>query len=865
MKHRYAPGIALLVLLAAVTGAPAAVFHTTLDNGLTVIIEENHAKPMVSVQVFVRTGSMHEQEYVGSGMSHFFEHIISGGTTRTRTEAESQMLLETIGQNTNAYTTIDHTAYYIHTTTDHWTTALDLLADWMLNSLITEEEFQREKGVVQREIEQDLDSPQQQLWQLLSETRYQVHPARYPVIGYKELVQQITRDDLLTYYQRMYTTNNMVLVVVGDVNTSAALDNIRQTFGQGERRRLPALSLPTEPPQVGKRSAVKEMDIAQAHMAISFRTVPLTHADLYALDVLAYILSNGDSARLVKGIKDEQQLVYSIHSASFTPAYEQGSLSVWATLEPDQVEAAQTAILRELYRLRDDLVSPQELAKAKKQKIADHIFARQTVQDRARSLGIDMLSTYDPNFGDTYVGNIQNVTAESIRDAARRYFHDASLTTALVRPKRDAATAAPAARAPHQADAMVKRTLDNGMTLLLQRNPALPIVAMQAYFKAGVRVETPETNGLTRWMVRLLLKGTPYRSANDIATTFDAMGGSIEADSGNNSFFVTVSCLRDDMPQALDVFADVIMRPTFPEAEVEKMRRLMLAALQRQDDNWQAEVRKLFHATHFTISPYRMQPDGQAAALRQLSRADAVAFHQRYATPTNMVLAIVGDIDIERTTAWVERAFAGFQSRPLAFPPVPAEPAATQTRREVKQTRKQVAAIYLGFPGTTITNLHDRYALHILDAILSGIGFPGGWLHTDLRGRQLVYVVHAFNWLGLEPGYFGIMAATQPHQADQVVDLILQHVDKAKAGAISDAELTRAKQLAIIAERLEGQTNSDLAATAGLNELYGLGYDFSAREVERLQQVTKADVHRVAQRYLQHPTIVITTPTLEAR
>jgi zinc protease len=230
-----------------------------------------------------------------------------------------------------------------------------------------------------------------------------------------------------------------------------------------------------------------------------------------------------------------------------------------------------------------------------------------------------------------------------------------------------------------------------------------------------------------------------------------------------------------------------------------------------------------------------------------------------------MVLAIVGDIDIERTTAWVERAFTGFQSRPLAFPPVPAEPAATQTRREVKQTRKQVAAIYLGFPGTTITNLHDRYALHILDAILSGIGFPGGWLHTDLRGRQLVYVVHAFNWLGLEPGYFGIMAATQPQQADQVVDLILQHVDKAKAGAISDAELTRAKQLAIIAERLEGQTNSDLAATAGLNELYGLGYDFSAREVERLQQVTKADVHRVAQRYLQHPTIVITTPTPEAR
>ena len=865
MKHRYASCITLLALLAAVTCAPAAVFHTTLDNGLTVIIEENHAKPIVSVQVFVRTGSMHEQEYVGSGISHFFEHIISGGTTRTRTEAESRIMLETIGKKTNAYTTVDHTAYFIHTTTDHWTTALDLLADWMLNSLITEEEFQREKGVVQREIEQGLDNPRRQLFQLLRESRYKVHPARYPIIGYKELVQQITRDDLLTYYQRMYTTNNMVLVVVGDVDTTAALDNIRQTFGKGERRRLPALSLPPEPPQVGKRSAVKEMDIAQAHMAIAFRTVPLTHADLYPLDVLSYILSNGESARLVKRIKDEQQLVYSISSGSFTPAYAPGSLSVWATLEPEQVEAAQAAILQELYRLRDDLVSPEELAKAKKQKIAEHIFDRQTVQARARSLGINMLSTYDPNFDDTYVDNIQNVTAESIRDAARRYFRHDSLTTVLVRPKRDAATTTAAAQAPSSSHAMVKRTLDNGMTLLLQRNPALPIVAMHAYFKAGVRVETPETNGLTRLMARLLLKGTPYRSADDIATTFDAMGGSIKADSGNNSFYITASCLREDMPQALDVLADVIMRPTFPEAEVEKTRRLMLAALQRQNDNWQTEVRKLFHATHFTTSPYRMQPEGQEAALRQVSREDAAAFHQRYATPNNMVLAIVGDMDIERAAAWVERAFTGFQPRALAFPPVPAEPASTQTRREVKQTRKQVAAIYLGFPGTTIANMNDRYALHILDAIMSGIGFPGGWLHTDLRGRQLVYVVHAFNWLGLEPGYFGIMAATQPHQADQVVNLILQHVDKAKAGEFSDAEFTRAKQLAVIAERLEGQTNSDLASTAGLNELYGLGYDFSAGEVERLQQVTKADVQRVAQRYLQHPTIVITTPTPEAR
>jgi zinc protease len=247
---------------------------------------------------------------------------------------------------------------------------------------------------------------------------------RYPVIGYKELVQKVSRDDLVSYYQRMYAPNNMILVVVGDVNTDEALERIRQAFASGARRLLPAISLPEEPPQLGKRTAEKEMDIAQAHLDLSFRTVPLTHPDLYPLDVLSDILSSGESSRLVKRIKDEQQLVYSIDSASFTPAYAPGSLTVWATLDAEQLPAAEAAVLQELYRLQDELVSPEELAKAKKQKIADHVFDRQTVEQRARALGVDMLSTYDPNFGDPYVANIQKVTAESIREAARRYFRN---------------------------------------------------------------------------------------------------------------------------------------------------------------------------------------------------------------------------------------------------------------------------------------------------------------------------------------------------------------------------------------------------------------------------------------------------------
>jgi zinc protease len=862
MKRLWFVCLSVLLCIAAITQVSAAVVQTTLENGLTVLVEENHTNPVVSVQVFVRTGSIYEQEYLGSGISHFFEHIIHGGTTTTRSEAESRIILEAIGNNSNAYTTTDHTAYYINTTTEHWTTALELLADWMLHSTIDQQEFVREKGVVQREIEQGLDNPRRVLFQTAASTRFKVHPARYPVIGYKELVQKVSRNDLVTYYQRMYAPNNMILVVVGDVQTAEALEHIGTAFGSGERRQLPAISLPEEPPQVGKRTAEKEMAIAQAHMSLSYRTVPLTHPDLYPLDVLSYILSNGNSSRLVKRIKDEQQLVYGISSSSFTPAYAPGSLAVLATLEPDNLQAVETAIVQELSGLKDVLVRPEELAKAKKQKIADHVFGQQTAQARARSVGLDMLSTYDPNFSDHYVQNIQHVTAEDIRQVARRYVHEDTLVVAVVRPKRQSASTTVATE-DEQAKPVVKKILENGLTLLLKRNPALPMVTMQAYFKGGVRVEAPDTNGLSQLMAQLLIKGTTSRSADDIATTFDAMGGDISTGSGNNSFFVTASCLTDDFATALAVYADVITHPSFPDQELEKIRRLMLAALKRQDDNWRSEVEKLFRSTFFTVSPYRMQPEGNAAALQRLQRQDVVAFYQRYAVPNNMVLAIFGDIDVAKTATAVEQAFAHFRSRPLAFPTVSAEPVPTQTRRQVKYTEKQVAAIYIGFPGIAMTNLEDRYALHILDAVISGIGFPGGWLHTELRGKQLVYVVHAFNWLGLEPGYFGMIAATQPQKVDDVVDIMLRNIDKAKAGDIRDEELTRAKRLAMIAERLHRQTNSQLASDATLNELYGLGYDFSDHETARLEKVTKADVQRVAQTYLHHPTIVITTPNAD--
>lgn len=850
-----------LLLLLFTTLAQAAVFHTKLDNGFTVLIEEQHANPVVAAQVFVRAGSLYEQEYLGSGLSHFFEHLLHGGSTPTRDEEATQRLLESIGNSSNAYTTVDHTAYYITTTTDHWRTALDLLADWLLHNEITVEAFEREKGVVQRELEQGLDNPAERLAQLVLETRYQVHPVRYPVIGYKELVQQVTREDLVTYYQRLYAPSNMLLVLVGDVHTDTALEHIRQVFGEGEPRPLPNLVLPEEPRQLGKRLAVKEMPVSQASLSLSFRTVSITHEDLYPLDVLAYILANGNSSRLVQRIQDEQQMVYDIGAASYTPAYAEGSLSISATLEPEKVDSASAAILTELYRLREELVTPAELAKAKKQKVADYLFERQNVEQRAHALGVDMLSTYNPNFGELYLQGIQRVTAADLRDVAQRYIREDTLVQAVVRPPVTPAATVQPPPAPNTSEAALKTTLPNGLTLLLKRHPTWPTVAVYTAMQAGVRVETPETNGLSQLAASLLVKGTTTRSATDIATLFDAKAAPLSAEAGNNSIVLQTTCLREDFPELLQVYADLLLHANFPDTEVSNARRVLLASIERIHDDWRSEAERLWQETFFTVSPYRLSAIGSSQALPRLQRQDIAAFYQRYAVPSNMVMAIVGDIDIAETHRAVEQLFAAMPAAPRPTLNIPTEPPPARTRRVVKQTQKQVAGIFVGFPGTTLANLADRYALHLLDGIVSGLDLPGGWLHHELRGQQLVYVVHAFNWLGLESGYFGVYAGTQPDKVEQVVEIIQRTLQRATEGLVSEDELARVKQMALVTMRLHRQTNEQLAGDMVLNELYGLGYDFSAREEAYLHNVSAADIQRVAQTYLRHPTIVITTPT----
>ncbi len=404
-----------------------------------------------------------------------------------------------------------------------------------------------------------------------------------------------------------------------------------------------------------------------------------------------------------------------------------------------------------------------------------------------------------------------------------------------------------------------KIVLPNGVRLLLRRTTNLPIVSMQVYFLGGVRDETPQTSGLCRLTARLMRKGTKTRTAEAIAEAFDSMGGSLSTSSGYNTFYVRAQVLKDDFQRAFEIFADVALHPTFPPDEFEKAKRLQLAAIARRADTPESEAAVEFRKTFFTRSPYRFTPLGETESVRAFGRGDVVSFYRWHRAPNRMVVAIFGDVDTNVARRLVQQTFGTV--RPLSVPSTQraAEPPLQHDRKRWLKTNKSRAVVYVGFRGTTIGD-PDQYPMDVLDAIISGIGYPSGWLHETLRGRGLVYSVHAYSWRGLEPGFFAIVAMTNPEQVPEVLRLIDEQIVRMKHGEFTTDELTRAKRMCITMDQLSRQTVGDQAQQAALDELYGFGFDYRAQYPTRIEAVRAKDVRRVAQKYFTARVIFVASP-----
>jgi len=856
--------IAVAIVLLASAGI-AGPLYRVLPNGAQIVVEENHAAPVAAIRFYVGVGSVYEGEYLGAGISHLIEHCCDRGTAQ-RSAEEIDQAETAIGGRVNAYTTYDHTCYHMTTSAQQVGEAIDLLGDYVLGATFPEQEVANQIKVITREIARVDDDPQRAAIELFNQTMFRRHPQRYRIIGYPAKFAALTREDLVKFHRAYYTPDNLVAVAVGDFDAEEITNRLVAALSQYQRRPGPPLVLPDEAaPTTIRRASRQREGLQRAHLLLGWRTVDLFHPDLYALDVLAYVLGHGDSARLPRLLREELGLVDTVNVWSDTPAYGAGSFIVSATLDSANLEEVEQKILQVTERVTSELVGEEELQRAKRQKEAVFVYAQETAEGRAGILGADLLLTGDMGFSDKYLAGIRAVTAPQVREVACKYLlPDRYVVTSLVPAAKEAESAT-----VDQQKAPVPRTkkyvLDNGLTVLVRAEPGAAAVHIATATRAGLRYEDEQTNGITRLMAQMLLRGTEHRSRNEITEAIDSLGADFEAYSGRNSFGLTARCLPEDCLEILAVVADCLQNPTFPEEEFGRLQQLTLAQLTARQEDVDNVAEKLLRATLFQHHPYQFSELGTPSSVQQLTATQVQQFYRRVCGPGSTVLIIQGNIDRAKLRRAVQQEFASWRHREELFrPDVTDEPPLNERRSKTIEREQNQAIIYYGFLGPQVDDEY-RYVRDVLTALLTGMGTPGGRLHDVLRGKGLVYATYAYAMAGLDPGYYAIYAGTAPDRIDQVKEIIEDNVTRLCTELVDDEELGRAKFACVSNQQISLAEPGRRAQLQALDELYGMGYDNYQNYRERIAAVSAEQVRDYARQLLdlEACAVVITLPDTE--
>ncbi len=828
-------------------GLPGARW-VALDHGLTLLLREDPAAPVVSAQAWCRSGSIHEERWLGAGLSHVLEHMLFKGTT-TRPGSRIDQEVQEAGGAMNAYTSFDRTVYWINVPNTGTSVALDILADIMQHATLPEEELAREMDVIRREMDMCDDDPARLSARRLFEIAYTVSPYRYPIIGCPEIFNQLSREDILAYYRGHYVPNNLFFVVVGNFEADALTDQLRRAFAGARARPRPAPVLPTEPRQVAPRELCEEASTELAHLHWAWHIPDVRHPDLPALEVLALLLGHGRSSRLFREVRERRGLVTGIEAWTYTPGGE-GLWGISATCEADKFPAACDAIRAEVDRVLQALAGPEELTKAVKQFVAAHLATRKTMQGQAQDLGGNWLIAGDLQFSARYLVAVRAVTPADLQRVAQTYLTATHCTRYALLPRGHAPRVSVAAAAARERPVSLVR-LPNGLRLLLKPDARLPLVELRLALRGGVLSETPATSGISQLLSRMWMQGTTRRSAEELARTIETVGGSLDTYSGNHSVGLSAEVLREDFALGLELLAEVLRQPAFPPDALERERQMQLAALRAQKDQLLVTAFRAMRRRLFGDTGYGLDLLGSEASLQSLDREALVRCQDRLVSPDRAVLALYGDLDPEAAVAAVTRLLGDWSPVPAPELPPAAPPG---TGRVFEPADKRQVVVVVGFPGLTLDH-PDRHALALIQEACSDLGSR---LFLRVRDRMgLAYYVGAQHFPGLRPGYFAFYAGTAPEHAAQVEAELLAEAQALRAAGLTAEELRRAQAKVIGQRKIARQDLGQLAMNQALDELYGLGYAHGDQEDERLAAVTVEQTRLVAERYLQPERAVI--------
>ncbi|MEX0323894.1 MAG: M16 family metallopeptidase [Puniceicoccaceae bacterium] len=814
-----------------------------LPNGLTVTFQQVPAQPVVSVQAWIKTGSIHEDQHLGSGMSHFLEHMLFKGT-RKRKPGEIAAEVQRFGGQINAYTAFDRTVYYIDGPSEALGQTLELLADLTLNAALPLEELEKEREVILREIDMTLDDPDRLVSRALFSTAYKVHPFRYPVIGHKELFERVNREVLLDYYKSRYQPENMVLSIAGHFDREELLREIDQTFGAASRHVVKPVSVQQEPNQLAFRETRLFGDYNTARGLLAFKLPSMRHPDSPALDIMTTIIGSGHSGRLRQRLREELQLVYGISATTWNPGLP-GLLWINYHCSAEKAKAAEQAILDTCHAFANNGFTEDELEKALRFASVSEIHTRQTASGLASRLGLVTAIVGDPNYPLKYFQRIHELTASDLSEVAGRYFKEDSLTVSSLLPE-SCKIVARESKLSSETNPFQEKMLANGARLIWQKDDRLPRTWMRFAALGGALYEEPKTRGSTSLLSTMLTRDTEFQTAAEVAEALESSGGFMVEASGNNTFSIGIEVMPDAIDQGVRALNDALLHPAFSEDTLAREMEAQVAHIQELQDEvldfGRLELRKKFYGDH----PFATIPYGTEDSIAQIDAACLKNLYKSLMCGSNAVLVISGDFDPDEDLPKLEKLLLRLPDQDFEKKDVPfTGPASTGCHR-VKMDREQ-AVVFEAYPDTGLKPENEVVG-SVLDELLSDMSGP---LFRAVREEQsLAYYVGASRLLGIQFGTFYLYAGTHPSSVDDVFACFDQELQRIREGDVNEEELQAAITRLKVHNRFSLQSPAGRVNRVALNAIYEKPImDWLSYE-ERLNAVTLQDIVDFATTYL---------------
>lgn len=840
---------AIVICGNTVWAASAQMFK--LDNGQTVVIQEVRNNPIVTIDTWIKTGSIDEDDS-NNGVAHFLEHLFFKGT-KNHESGEFDQILETKGAITNAATSKDFTHYYVTIPSKDFDLAMELHGDMMLHPLIPRNEMEKERKVVLEEINKDLVSPTRILQENLNSMMYTTHPYKRKVIGRSDVIETITRDQVLNFYNAHYSPSNMITIVVGDVDTNHALERIKEVFNAEYKKQTKTI-YQKESQLTSQQKKVEYIKTESGYMVIGFRGTPINDNDSYALDVLSTILGDGRSSVLNQVLKEKKRLAFSVDAGNST-FRDDGIFYISANFEPEKCKQVQSAIFDEIKNIQDKGVSDEQLSLAKNIIERNTYYSRESITNIATEIGYTMALTNDIKFYDTYLDKIKSVSKDEVKRVANKYLGENRSAVSIILPESSKNIPVAnkiqnlgTAELVSESNGTQKYHLSDGATMLYTPNSSNDIIAISIYAKGGQLLD--KIAGTANLTAATMMKGTKNYTSLELSQVLEDNGIKIVPSVGADAFSITVLTTKDEYDKTMELLNEVVNNAIFEDYEIEKVKSDKLSAIKTNKDVPIKQAIEEYRDMIYKNTPYSISSKVLEKNIQNIKKSDIIEYYNKIFNPKNIVISINGNIDKDKTIQDLNKIFEPkADSQTFDYKTYDSKiPRITAPRTNTIKMPTETAWILLGWQTDGVLSEKDYATLQVIDSIL-GTGMSSR-LFKELREQEgLAYQLGTGYSPNVLRGSFMMYIGTNPATLEKSKQGLLSEIEKLKTEYVGDKELKDAKEKLIGNYVIGLETNLDKASNTGWYEASTRGYEFKEKYVDLINSVTDADIIEVANKY----------------